>query len=228
MNLSELRRRLRQQVGKPSEVQVPNDQLDDAINEAYGHILDRYPHSVNNSWFKFSTLSGEGDYNIPDYIGPIDQVWDVALWKKLPQIPDTNIATLDGRANSRPRGWVRVNNGITLYPQPDGVYEIGVKAKITSAPLASPSDLPMLDGSWHDGIVRRARYEWYDHWAPDATKAREALASWGEWIATKTTIQEQEVVTTLMPVEVPTLAAAMNQAPPRNHFRSNVWGLEDC
>ena len=223
MNLSELTSRLRVAVGNLSASQVPDASLWNAINEAYQHLLDRYIHSHNRAWFKFSTTVGQGVYTIPGHIGEIRYVWDVAIRKPLRQLVDTDLQSLDGLPNARPTSWIRAGQQIVLYPAPSGAWEIGVQGKIVSAPLTSDDDEPILDQTWHDGIVRRATYEWYDHYAPDQTKAAKALVSWNEWITTKPSIALDE----LRPhkVEVPELAHRTTSWLPLRGFDSNVWGL---
>lgn len=222
MNLSDLRTRFRKQLGNPDPTQVTDAELNEALNEAYQHLLDRYPHSSSKSWFRFETVSGTSGYAIPGHVGAINFVWDTATWARIPKLPDESVQENDARGTGRPRGWVRVGSFIVLYPEPDGAYEIGVQGKVVSAPLAADDDEPLLDPTWHDGILRRARYEWWDHYHPDISKARNALVSWNEWITTKPSSLTEE----LQPqgVAAPALAMMLGGFPnfPRR-FNNNYW-----
>lgn len=224
MNLADLRAKLRRQLGNPTTGEVSNNDLTDVINEAYQHILDRYKHEHNKTFFEFTTLNGTGLYALPGHVGRIFFVWDTELRRPLKRLRDDEVQGYDGWPAARPRGWVRVGQMIALYPSPESTYNIGVQAKVVSSPLSADTDEPLLDATWHDGILSRARYEWWDHYRRDVTKSREALVSWNEWVTTKPSLPDEEVRP--QGVVVPTLEGVSNWPSwvPR-HVDSNVWGL---
>jgi hypothetical protein len=225
MNLTELRARLRRRIGNPDTVSVSETNLTEAINEAYQHILDRYPHSSGRSWFRFDTVIGTSRYTLPGHIGAVRYVYDIDRRKALRQVQDGVMATFDDRPNSRPNKWMRDGHSIILFGAPDAVYAIGVRGKVVSAPLQDPLDEPIVDQTWHEGIVKRARYEWWDS-VGDFNKARTALLSWEEWISSKPALVQEELATTQQRVLVEPGRPLYG---PRysSRFFDNGWGFED-
>jgi hypothetical protein len=226
MNLSDMRTKLRRQIGNPTVSDVSDNDLTDVINEAYQHILDRYRQDHAKVFFQFTTENGTGLYALPGHIGRVFFVWDLATRRRLKRLSDADVAEFeDTTYSARPRGWTRVGHMISLYPSPDGAYAFGAMGKVVSSPLSADTDEPMLDATWHDGVLARARYEWWDHYRRDNTKSREALVSWNEWISSKPALADEELRP--MQVEVPPLDTSLrdpNWVP--RHVSSNVWGFD--
>lgn len=223
MNLGQLTTRLRATLGNLDPAQVTDTELHGVINEAYEHLLDRYPHATNRVWFEFMTSTTTGAYALPTYAGAIRHVWNLSTRQKLTQLYDAELQELEGAPAGAPAGWYHSGGMLHLYPRPNSLQRIGVHVKVTNAPMDDDNDEPMLDTTWHPGILRRAAYEWHDHYRPDETKARKALLSWTEWIGTKPAQVQEEGQSKR--IEVPALVEdyiSRHRYPRR--FDTNVWG----
>jgi hypothetical protein len=226
MNVTELTSRLRRRLGNVDASQVGDDVLLEAINEAYNHILDRYPFTSTRTWFRFTTVAGTSTYGLPGNAGSVRHVWDTVMRRQLPPLLDTDVGRW-GTITGRPQGYLRNGQAIVLLPTPTGAYEYGVQMTIGQVQLVEPDDEPIIDQSWHEGIVRRARYEHYDS-VSDYMRARNALLSWNEWVASKSSNLEAELLVGSARVDTPVLARmAMfsRRVGFPSSFDANVWGL---
>jgi hypothetical protein len=191
--LDTLTAKLRRQLGNLDTALYPDSVLHEAINSAHTFILDRYQHQNAKVWFRFSTSAGVANYNLPQNFGAVLKVFDVAQGYSLIKAQSADIPTLGTLAQGRPRWYDRRGPIITLFATPSTVYSIGVQALVTYAPLVEDGDLTLIDPTWDDGLLRRARYEYYDNLAQDVTKAQIALASFTEWISTKVETDTREL-----------------------------------
>lgn len=185
MTLQEMRIALRKKAGNPSETEVPNATLDDCINRAYKEIGTKYAFNETRCITSFETVIDSPRYQVPPDSNLMYRVWDDTNKRKLHKrgvryftgLP-TNYPT------GKPQSYFRVQNWLQLIPTPDAIYTIKIYYLLDLAPLVGITDVPVLPFAWHDGIVTKARYIYYDD-RGEIGKAIYAMNAWKEWVADK-------------------------------------------
>ena len=116
-----------------------------------------------------------------------------------------NLSVPDANTQGNPVSYARWGEGIQLYPQPDGVYQIEVYTKRQVTSLSADGDTPVIPTSWHNGIVLLARWYYYDS-IGDLPKAEYAYNTFKLWLADKPVEIEEEKSDIDSGVAIPTLA----------------------
>lgn len=224
MELSDLRIRLRAQIGNPTDVDVANSKLDQLINDSMKDITSRYRFHKARKRCVFYTVRGVGDYGLPVDCEVVLRMWDMTNRVKLEQIGDrqfssqTNLAT----TYAKPTQYVRYRDYVELYPIPDqgtsaqaqDGYAIEVFYKYRQVTLVNASDVPGIPEAWHIGIVMWARWMYYMEQG-DNPKKQSAFEDFKLWVADKSTEVDEERVDTDSGVEVLSLS---QQFTPRQDF----------
>jgi hypothetical protein len=207
VNFGELKARLRTSVKNPDEQDVPEDILGSYINSGYLDLAARYDFHQTRKRCTFVTVAGQAKYQLPGDIAAVLRLRDNTHGRKIWKKGDRAIASQHvPKYQFWPRYYVRYRNYVELIPTPseDGfvieVYYIAIPAI-----LAEDSDIPVLPLTWHDGVVKRARWYYFDE-KGDVAQATAALNSYSVWLSDKPSEIEQESVDIDSGVELPTLS----------------------
>lgn len=211
MNFSQIRTRLRKLVGNPTATDVPDADLNEVINEAYQELCDEYRFRATRELATFSTAANVNAYALPTnslvLMGVKDCTNDVRLRKRnhdwvMSQTSDTD-------SPGKPTNYARYEDYIKLFPTPDGVYSINIYYRIYIADLSADADIPVIPVPWHRGLIRFARYKYYDALG-QIQMAQYTYRAWQVWLNNKPTeVDEEEFYEGAMTgVEVTTLGTA--------------------
>lgn len=210
MQLSVLRTKLRSRIGNPDTTDVPDVDLTAHINSAYRDIADRFRFHAVRKICTFPTVSGTKDYGLPADLSVILNARDETSGSKLSKTDYSDDAWQESEnddVDGIPESYIRMRNFIRIEPTPDGVYTIRLFYKAGVVDLAADADAPILPDSWHEGILKLARYYFYDS-KPDAPKAQYALANYNSWVSTKPVEVDEEKKDLDKGVRIPTLQKA--------------------
>lgn len=219
MLLGALETELRIVCGNLDSTQVPPSDLYRHINKALRYLSDRYPTLTTRGWVTKNTIAGSATYTFTANEVAVLRMGDVERRVPLRKITPALVPSYQSLPNGRPVAYLTTGQGFTLYPTPDSVYQLVYYAKKAQPTLTEPSDIPMLSDDWFDGVIARARYEYYDS-IKDMTAAQYALASFNEWISTKPTVIEEEKIDVEGSV-IPSNAFVSGYSTPRR--RRNMW-----
>lgn len=184
MNLFDMEVILRKKLGNPTETDISRDDLYAVLNRAYKWVMDTYKFHIVRERATFNTAVGTDKYTIPangfTIMSVRDNTNNIKLVRRTPDWFDalTSITT-----QGKPTDYCRYANYIQINPVPDGIYSIQVYFKF-AVPDLGLSDDPLAPSTWHEGIITRARYIFWDDQG-DIPKALYAMSSWKEWIDTK-------------------------------------------
>lgn len=212
MNLLELRTDLRAAVGNPTVNDVPDDILTDLINKAHRYVATVYPNLNSRVVVTTATVIGQQDYAVPLDCFAVREVWDSTNNTKLVKRGERWAAEHKWllATNGRPQSYVRFVNVLQLWPPPDGVYNIDMYYQQTIEDMVADADLPVLPIPWHDGLVLKARWYYYDRYRSDIPKAAASDVSWRMFLQEMPTALDQETVDIDSGVELPTLRRGSN------------------
>lgn len=207
MNLAQLRTDLRSAVGSPTVNDVTDDMLTSLINKAHRYIATVYPNLSSRVVVTTQTVIGTQDYAVPADCFAVREVWDSTNNVKLTKRGERWAAEHKWLTptNARPHSYVRFVNVLQLWPPPDGIYNIDMYYQQTIQDMAADSDVPVIPIPWHDGLVLKARWYYYDQLRSDIPKASASDVSWRMWLAEMPTSLDQETVDIDSGVELPTL-----------------------
>lgn len=184
MNLFDMEITLRKQLGNPTETDITRDDLYAVLNRSYKWVMDTYKFHIVRERATFNTMLGVDKYSIPANGFTIFSIRDNTSNNKLvKRTPDWFDALSSNSAQGVPSDYCRYANYIQINPVPDGIYSIQVYFKFAVDSLGL-SDEPLAPTTWHEGMIKRARYIFWDDQG-DIGKAQYAMASWKEWIETK-------------------------------------------
>lgn len=209
MNLLEMRTSLRAKAGNPTTAEVPDSTLDRHINTAYLYIAGRYPFTETRKTTSFPTTVAFSRYQVPPDAAAILHVWDSTNRRRLAKLHYRSESEL-GRAlpPGPPRGYIRGSNWIQLIPTPLAEYTLVLDYQATPTSLAADADVPIFPTSWHEGIVIRARFNYYDE-RGDVGKAIYVSNAWKDWVADKPSELDAEKDDFEHGVEMPELARSL-------------------
>lgn len=208
MNLLAMTTRLRRMVGSPDEVDAPNADLVEFLNEAYRDIAASYRFHSIRKLCQFSTIIGTARYGLPAGCEAVLRVRDDTNGCKITKAGDRRAATIEASTSAitgKPLYYVRQRDWLLLDPVPDGVYVMEVFYKAGIVSMVADQDVPVLPDAWHTGIVRLARHKFYDD-RGNLPKATYTLAAYNSWLSTKTVEVDEEAVDIDSGVELPTLS----------------------
>lgn len=222
MNLSEMRVKLRRRIGNPTVNAVTDVQLNDHINDAYTEIADRFRFHQVRKRCVFTTEDGRESYGIPTEATTILRVRDNTNGVKLEKFDDRRMAERRVADGELPTGfpihYARYRDYLSLDPVPNGAYEIEVYYKRSMTNLLNDADVPVLPVVWHEGIVKLARFKYFED-VLDLPKARVAQDFWQNWLSDKPTELDEEKVDFDSGVSVPTLEQGLDR---RQDFNTSL------
>lgn len=181
MNLLQMRADLREAIGNVSVNDVPDTTLDRCINLAHRNIATVYPNLNSRAVVTTPTVVGTNVYAIPSDCFAIRAVWDATSNKKLTKRGERWGAERQWvtiTSQGRPTDYVRYVGVIKVWPTPDGIYDLDVYYQQNIDALVADSDEPIVAEPWHDGVVLKARWYYYDRIRTDIPKAAAADTSW--------------------------------------------------
>lgn len=203
---------LRQMIGNPTSTSITDATLFDLLNKAAQKLSDEFRFKGAKKRVTFPTVIGTNQYTLPTDIFAVRQVWDRTNGKKLNK-RGVNWLARNSQAlvsspitNGKPTDYVSFGTYVQLVPPPDGVYTIELYYTIQMPTLVNPTDVSLLPPNWHDGVVLKARWYYWDRVKPDYTKAAYALNVFKDWVRDQPTDVEAETYDIDSAVEVPTLA----------------------
>lgn len=204
MNLTELRTRLRRQIGNPTTAAIPDATLDIYLNGAYRDIAEKYKFHKARRLCRFDTVSGSDKYDLPTDTGTILKVRNVTDEERL-RMYDRNEIFENVEEDGKPLYWAHIRDWIQLFPTPDGVYTIEMWYKAGVFDLSDANPTPIMPASWHEAIPLLARHKYYDD-AGDMGKAINALNIYKNWVQDKPVEVNEEKQEIDRGVIIPTLA----------------------
>lgn len=207
-SLSEMRLELRTKIGSPTTTDVPDALLTRLLNEAYRDIGTKHPFHETRQVAYMTTTSGTGRYNLPSDATIIRRVWDATNGRRLEKAGQRLASERRGAdllQNGFPRSYIRAGTYLQLHPVPDGAYTIYVYYSSAVADLTDDADVPVLPLPWHTGIVKYARYLFWDE-RGDINKAQYSYSAYKLWLADKPSELDEEKADMEGGVEIPSLA----------------------
>lgn len=211
MTLQELRDSLRGKIGNPSTTDKSDALLNGHVNSAYSDITDRYPFSIMRQRVRFLTAQGTSIYTLGASYTVVNKMYNRSKATRLRKIGDREAGEVDTlsvpgvNTQGVPTAYARWGDGVQLYPQPDGVYEIEAYMRKSVTLLAADTDSPVIPTSWHPGIVLLARWYYYDG-IGDIPKTEHSYNTFKLWLADKPSEFDEEKLDIDSGVAIPTLA----------------------
>lgn len=180
MNLLEMRTDLRSAIGNVTDNDVPDSVLDAVINKAHRNIATVYPNLDSRAVATTPTVIGLADYPLPVDAFALRAVWDSTSGQKLVKRGERWAAgrNWSDAPRGRPTDYVRYTNLIQVWPVPDGIYQLDIYYQQNIADMVADTDIPVIPVPWHDGLVLKARWYYYDRVRTDIPKAAAADTSW--------------------------------------------------
>lgn len=207
MNLLEMRTDLRQAIGNVSVNDVPDATLDKCLNLAHRNIATVYPNLSSREVAATMTLVDVATYPLPTDVFALRAIWDASNNRKLVKRGErwaANQRWLDAPLG-RPTDYVRYTNIVQVWPVPDAVYQLDIYYQQNIADMVADTDIPVLGVPWHDGLVLKARWYYYDRIRTDIPKAAASDASWKMFLQEMPTSIDLENVDIDSGVVLPTL-----------------------
>ena len=219
MDLVTLNSTLRTKVGSPSTAEVDNTVLTRLNNEAYEEIFEKYIFHKGRKIVTFPTVADSALYDVPADCMAVFSLWNTTenYQRKILKKDENWLANQQTNTAGPPIGYVRQRGWIQLSPTPDQVYTIRLFYKASYTALSADADVPVIPASWHPGIWRLARYNYWDE-KGDLAKAQWAQAAWVQWVSDKPDeLQEEYQMDDTEGVVMPGL---VRSAYPPNTFNS--------
>lgn len=217
MQLSVMRDALRKRIGNPSTVDTPDIDLTANINTAYEDIANRYRFNGMRKYGTITTVVGTLAYSLPADCVAVIRIHDSTNERRLFKLDSRREAELMAvSTNGRPQFYLRLATTIELHPVPDGIYSIKVYYKSTVTALVTDVSTPVIPQSWHEGIIQRAKYVYYNDQGDNA-KATVALNQFKDWVSEQPVEVDEEKIDYDSGVSVPTLSDPID---PRLDFNS--------
>lgn len=211
MNLSTLVTRLRQSIGNPSTGDVIDETLKQCINDSYREIGDKYRFFITRKLCTFTTVSGTSSYTLPASNVTLMRVYDLTNKASMIRMSDGEAQDYredesDSSTYGKPQYYTHYRDWIRFIPVPDGEYTMEIYYRYVMSDLTADDDTPVLPEPWHVGILRLARFNYYEFVANDASKAASAMNAYNQWLQDKPDEVGEELRWSNRGVVVPTLA----------------------
>lgn len=207
--LAALRAALRKRVGNPTATDVPDADLTAVLNSAYSDLSLRYKFHKVRKICTFDTVVDQARYGIPTDCFAVLRVRDNTNNRKLEKVGDRNYSERTDDTSGKPLKYLRQRDWVTLMPPPDGVYQIELFYKAKPADLAADVDVPVLPDGWSEGLIRLARFYYFDS-IGDLPKARLSQAMYDSWVAVTPLEFDDEAEVIDSGVELPTLGTSQD------------------
>jgi hypothetical protein len=172
---------------------VPDVDLNAAINSAYLEIVGKFAFSETRAVSGVTTVVGTNEYPLPVGLVILRRVWDMTNSRKLSKRSTRFLASWKNtETNNQPTDYIRLASSIMLFPIPDGIYTIMLEGVYVEK-LVADSDVPVIPATWHDGILLRARWYYFDT-RGDVGKAIYASNTYKDWLSDKPSEIDEEKV----------------------------------
>lgn len=206
-----MRDKLRRQIGNPTTTAVSDGQLVEHLNDAYREIANKYRFHRLRKLCTFDTEIGTSRYGLPTDCSVVLRVRDTTNEVKLEKFGDRRMADrADATMQAKPKSYARYRDFVELDPIPDGVYTIELFYKSAITELVADGDVPVIPDSWHEGIVKLARFKYFEDQV-DLPKAKAAYDLFGAWIQDQPVEVDEEKLDMDSGVSVPTLEQSLTQ-----------------
>lgn len=217
MELSDMVAVLRRRIGNPSTTDVTDTILKEHINSAYVEIADNFRFHKTRKLCTFTTVASTRRYGLPTDCDVVLKVRDNTNSVRIEKSDSRRFAELtDTTTEGFPTQYARFRDWIELQPTPDGAYEIQLYYRVATTLLSADTDEPALPASWHEGILRLARWYYYTE-EGDEPKANSAYNSYTVWASKKTNEVDEEKVDFDSGVSLPELSDFVPQGLDFNH-----------
>lgn len=210
MDFLTIRTRLRKRVGNPSVTDVPDADLNDAINSAYSDIAVKYKFFKVRRVCTFNTVVGQAKYMLPSGCFAVLRIRDNTNKKWLAKGGDRDYAARTDDTSGKPERYVRYRDWLALMPPSDGVYELEMYYKAKPADLSLDADEPLIPEPWQEGLVRLAKYYYFED-KGDLPKAESALRVYDKWAEEMPLEFDDEAESIDSGVELPTLSETQDK-----------------
>lgn len=192
MNFLELKTDLRDECGNPTTTDVTDAKLGKYINYAYRDIATQYRHHNARSYCRFDTIGSASRYALPASCGVLRTIRNVTKGYKLRKYDAVEVASKGLEvAEGSPTHYSRNQDYIELYPTPESTEIIELYYEQLIVDLSDDLDVPVLLVGWHVGIVKLARWYYFDG-LRSYTEAKLAKDSFLEWASNKISEFDQE------------------------------------
>lgn len=222
MDLTTLNSTLRTKVGNPSTAETAESVLTRLNNEAYEEIFEKYTFHKARKVVTFPTVAGSALYDVPSDCVAVFSLWNTTtnFQGKIPKRDENWLSGQQTSTTGPPQGYVRQRGWINLSPTPDQVYTLRLFYKLVYTPMVETADVPVIPASWHPGIWRLARFNYWDE-KGDLAKAQWAQAAWTQWVSDKPDeLQEEYQMDDTEGVEMPGL---IRSAYPSSMNSQTAW-----
>lgn len=207
MQFSELVTQTRESCGNVTVNDVPDDVFKRVVNLAHRYIATVYPNLDSRAVVRTPTVVGLQDYAIPADCFAIRGVRDTTSNTKLRKRGErwAENQQWENVPQGRPTDYVRYVDVIRIWPAPDGIYDIDIYYQQTIEDMVADTDTPVIPVPWHDGLILKARWYYYDRIRNDIPKASASDTSWRMFLQEMPTALDQETVDIDSGVVIPTL-----------------------
>ncbi len=211
MDLVTMRTKLRKRVGNPTVTDVPDVDLTGHINTAYHEIANSYRFRMVRKLCTFDTVASQAEYGLPSDCLAVLKARNSTSEHRLEKMDDRKGAELENvSTEGDPTKYIRYRDWITLVPTPDGVYTIQLHYKADVSDLSADADEPVVPSVWHEGIIKLARYYYYDE-EGDIPKAQSSYNVYELWASRKPVEVDEEKVDFDSGVTIPSLGTSSTE-----------------
>lgn len=220
MDLVTMRTNLRTQIGSPTTANVADAALTAHINTAYTQICTRYRFHRTRVRATLVTVAGTASYALNSLDLVLLNVWNKTTGRRLGAVDSQNLQSYDDSVvypanRGAPTKYYRDGNNVVLFPTPDAVYSIELFTQRLPVALSLDADTPVISTPWHDLIVIWARWIYFDT-IGDYPKAQHAYNTIQNWVSQQPNEFEDENMTFIHAVDVPTLSISPHSRPSGN------------
>jgi len=211
VDLNTLALRLRQSIGNPSASDVTDTTLHTMINDSYREIGDKFRFFKARKLCTFYTVASTSKYALPETSVELMRVYDVTNKQRMTMMSDAEAQTIredetDSSTYDKPVYYTHYRDWIRLIPVPADVYKLEVYYRTVMTDLVDLTDVPILPEAWHSGILRLARYNYFEFVANDIPKAISAKNAYKDWLSDKPDEVAEELKHSDRGVIIPTLS----------------------
>lgn len=156
-----MRTRLRLELGKRSETDLPSSVLDEWINDSYLDLTGGMDFAENRRSYEFQTVAGQPFYLLPSTVDGVRMVsgYDPSTTVKGTALEKSDYAKYRKRPDQDgdPLEWFREQQMLVLWPTPDETLTLSADVTILYAKLALDTDYPAIEDKWHEALLQGAK-----------------------------------------------------------------------
>lgn len=131
---------------------IGNERLDLWITLAYVEVMTHLDHAALLTCAHTKTVDGEASYSLPSELLGIDTILDHTTARTLIRTEIDNLKSFDKAESGAPKLWARLGSGFTLWPVPDGVFDLEAVYFKEAARMVLPEDKSILPTTWDNAI----------------------------------------------------------------------------